>query len=365
MKNNQLFSFCSGFIVCLFLCPIIYFNRKPINKILGRVRTYDDRKVDLAENFDWFKPEKHHFIKNKKKLEESRFQLKRFLLDKDGYKIKRFSKINSKKYNFISNLEKIYDFKIIHESGLDSNSYFFVPKKSINRLIVFHQGHRGSFELSKNEIADFINKGYEVLAFQMPLKGTNSSIKNLKGVINRKHDNLIRFNSYDKSFISLFITPVILGIDNVIRTRKNDFESISMVGISGGGWTTVLAAAVDERINFSFPIAGSLPLPLTTYEIGIENTHTTFYSKFPYLDLYLLGSTGQNRFQVQISYTKDPCCFSGNRSTLYANYLSNLSKNFKGNFLIRIEDSNKHEISLSTLKFIHEKISLWSDKINK
>jgi hypothetical protein len=32
-----------------------------------------------------------------------------------------------------------------------------------------------------------------------------------------------------------------------------------MLGLSGGGWTTTLAAAIDPRIEVSFPTAGSTP----------------------------------------------------------------------------------------------------------
>jgi hypothetical protein len=32
-----------------------------------------------------------------------------------------------------------------------------------------------------------------------------------------------------------------------------------MLGLSGGGWSTTLAAAVDPRIQLSFPTAGSVP----------------------------------------------------------------------------------------------------------
>ena len=32
-----------------------------------------------------------------------------------------------------------------------------------------------------------------------------------------------------------------------------------MAGLSGGGWTTTFAAAIDKRITGSFPIAGSVP----------------------------------------------------------------------------------------------------------
>eukprot|EP01043_Picozoa_sp_COSAG02_P103688 COSAG02_NODE_39697_length_414_cov_0.596825_2_plen_47_part_01 len=39
---------------------------------------------------------------------------------------------------------------------------------------------------------------------------------------------------------------------NVLR-----YKHIVMVGISGGGWTTTVSAAIDPRIELSMPIAGS------------------------------------------------------------------------------------------------------------
>ena len=35
-----------------------------------------------------------------------------------------------------------------------------------------------------------------------------------------------------------------------------------MLGLSGGGWSTTLASAVDPRIQLSFPTAGSIPFDL-------------------------------------------------------------------------------------------------------
>ena len=33
-----------------------------------------------------------------------------------------------------------------------------------------------------------------------------------------------------------------------------------MVGLSGGGWTTNLLSAIDDRIRYSFSVAGSMPI---------------------------------------------------------------------------------------------------------
>jgi PhoPQ-activated pathogenicity-related protein len=37
------------------------------------------------------------------------------------------------------------------------------------------------------------------------------------------------------------------------------YKHIVMAGLSGGGWTTTISAAIDPRITLSMPIAGSMP----------------------------------------------------------------------------------------------------------
>ena len=84
-----------------------------------------------------------------------------------------------------------------------------------------------------------------------------------------------------------------------------------MTGLSGGGWTTTLYAAIDPTIRCSFPIAGSIPLYLRTgASIGDrEQTDPAFYTIAGYPDLYLLGAHGPGRKQIQILVRKDDCCF--------------------------------------------------------
>jgi hypothetical protein len=37
------------------------------------------------------------------------------------------------------------------------------------------------------------------------------------------------------------------------------YKHVVMFGLSGGGWSTTIAAAVDSRITLSIPVAGSVP----------------------------------------------------------------------------------------------------------
>src|SRR5436189_4849979 len=84
-----------------------------------------------------------------------------------------------------------------------------------------------------------------------------------------------------------------------------------MVGLSGGGWTTTICAAIDPRIRFSFPVAGTIPLALRTGgSVGDrEQYEPSFYRIAGYPDLYILGSQGHGRKQVQILVRRDDCCF--------------------------------------------------------
>jgi len=98
--------------------------------------------------------------------------------------------------------------------------------------------------------------------------------------------------------------------------RYTDFN---MVGLSGGGWTTTLAAAIDPRIKLSFPVAGTVPMYLRVepYNHDIEQYLPQLYGqRSPFLngvtgypDLYVLGATGSGRKQTQILNRHDNCCF--------------------------------------------------------
>lgn len=89
------------------------------------------------------------------------------------------------------------------------------------------------------------------------------------------------------------------------------YRAYHMLGLSGGGWTTTVYAAIDPAIRCSFPVAGTIPLYLRSGgSIGDrEQYEPTFYSLAGYQDLYVLGAHGRGRKQVQILGRKDDCCF--------------------------------------------------------
>ena len=117
--------------------------------------------------------------------------------------------------------------------------------------------------------------------------------------------------------IRYFLEPTLISLNyaqNRERSRSNQFPNyrrFHMIGLSGGGWTTTVCAALDPRITLSFPVAGTMPLYLRSGgSIGDrEQFQPSFYRIAGYQDLYILGGYGEARKQVQILVRKDDCCF--------------------------------------------------------
>ena len=132
--------------------------------------------------------------------------------------------------------------------------------------------------------------------------------------------------------------------------------------ISGGGWTTVLYSAIDDRISSSFPVAGSLPIFLRVEAKNVgdyEQIVSGLYQNTNYLELYLMGSYGKDRKQIQIFNEFDPCCFSGNFYTYYDDVVKlKLSSLGEGKFDVILDSSHKkHIISDNALNQIIDELS--------
>ena len=50
-----------------------------------------------------------------------------------------------------------------------------------------------------------------------------------------------------------FLEPAYLTMN---YAKAQGYDDVYMAGLSGGGWSTTFASAIDNRIKGSFPIAG-------------------------------------------------------------------------------------------------------------
>ena len=270
-------------------------------------------------------------------------------------------------FSNIKNLKRVDKITIEMEYGVNSIAYFFIPHEPNNKLIIYHHGHAGDFMLEKNTLAFFLNNGYSIVGFNMPLKGTNNQpvieTSDFGPVKFISHNQFLLLESSKFSPIKYFVEPIVLSLNYI--DENYDFDSYYMVGLSGGGWITVLYSAIDERISESYSIAGSYPLHLRheTKNIGdYEQLNPNIYRISNYLELYTMSSFGDNRKLVQLFIYNDPCCFQAELYDKfpYGNVIQDKLAILgdQGKFSVFLDSStNQHEISDYALSLILDDMS--------
>jgi len=273
--------------------------------------------------------------------------------------------VKDTRYNDISSLAKIDKISIVMEFGLESHVYHFIPKAPNKKVVLYHQGHEGDFYKGKAQIRRFLDAGYSVAAFSMPLLGLNNQptvqLPRVGKLKLTSHDHMKFLSPKNGHPVKYFVEPVAIVLNYL---EKNfDYSSVSMVGISGGGWTTTLAAAIDTRIEKSFPVAGSYPIYLRSnsprdwgdYEQTVPEMHRTAND----LELYILGSYGPNRKQLQIIDQYDACCFAGTKWETYKDIvIERVDKLGTGKFDLFLDTTHRgHFISEAAMNRILDELA--------
>jgi hypothetical protein len=216
----------------------------------------------------------------------------------------------------LSHLARVDEFRIDMAPGLQGLAYHFIPERANRELVVVHHGHACTMDDDpstadvgsgmQRTIQGLLREGYGVLGVFMPHMRP--------GDCTGHHEAMFHTNTIG-SPIKYFLEPVATSL-NYLKTQSRSghfpkYRTFHMTGLSGGGWTTTIYAAIDGTIRCSFPVAGSIPLYLRTGgSVGDrEQFESTFYSIAGYPDLYILGSEGRGRKQVQILNRRDDCCF--------------------------------------------------------
>jgi len=256
----------------------------------------------------------------------------------------------------LKNLDIIEEILIDMDFGVNSIAYLFHPNKSNNNLIIYHAGHDEGFINATDTIQFFLEEEFPVLAFSMPLESMNSRplVDTRFGKIRLKDHNHLSTLDFDGfSSLKFFIAPIVASLE---YTKKYNFDSISMVGLSGGGWTTVIYAALDPGISLSYPVAGSTPFYLRAkYDSwgDYEQNNMQIYGIANYIDLYIMGSIGKGRKQLQIFNNNDSCCYRGEEFESYDAIVQDAISNIgEGDFSVWIDDYDYHGISERALRLI-------------
>lgn len=277
----------------------------------------------------------------------------------------------------LANLERVDTLHIAMEGGQITVAHHFIPlANKVNRLVVLQQGHDCTLNDDRaladvgygmqRTINSLLGEGYSVLAFYMP--HINDQLPNDCAPI--QHDDMFATMHPTGSVLKYFLEPIAVGL-NYLQSRATvdgfpTYSSFGMIGLSGGGWTTVVYAAIDPRIGLSVPVAGSLPLYLRfpASEGDTEQNLAPFYRLAGYEDLHVMGSSGPGRRQVQVLNRHDNCCFGEayHRSDLSGMSFDQATRSYewrvrdtvsrigRGAFRLEIDEAApEHMISWSTI----------------
>ncbi len=226
---------------------------------------------------------------------------------------------------------RVEQWRVDMDHGLASTGILVHPENANGDLLIYHEGHDDSFKNHRIRIERFLKAGFAVLAMDMPLTGVNRTDR---GPI-RTHADLAELPFP----IHFFLEPVVRSLNYAVSAYG--FEAVYMTGFSGGGWTTVLAAALDTRIQGSYPVAGSYPFYVRSQIIDIEGdfeqNDAGLYRIASYIDLYVLGAAG--RRQLQIFNRFSPCCFPGSYASTYQPFVSAAAYDLGGSFGVYLDES--------------------------
>lgn len=197
-----------------------------------------------------------------------------------------------------------------------------VPTSANGRLVVYNPGHANTVGDGSNWSSD-VNGGYgDQRAIQALLTDGYSVL--LTFMPQFRPDDPPNGVNHQAMFTNPAMQPAIgsvwqyffgavLGGLNYVQNNAAaggfpQYTEYDMLGLSGGGWTTVVYAAVDTRIKTSIHVAGSEPLEFWGQDLQEEQTLAPLYDIAAYRDLYILGAAGGRR-QVQVLNRRDSCCF--------------------------------------------------------
>jgi len=251
-------------------------------------------------------------------------------------------------------------------SGMDfhSISYLLHPQNVVHadRLVIVHQGHvktvpDESLTLGIGTLTNrLLAEGYTVALMQMPLCGwnTDNTLRLPDGT--RISINGTRTDAHNDMFAKLtpptladgavfcfFLEPVVQTVNYFLSTSTSP-GPVSMIGLSGGAWTTHLISAIDPRVQLSIPVAGSAPLYVRNEGIGVgdyEQVYPPLYDEnigpkpeqagggvATWLEIYALGGYGAQRRQIMVTNKFEPSTlFAGTFPDTFKDIVSGVVRN--------------------------------------
>lgn len=230
--------------------------------------------------------------------------------------------------------------RVLLPNGFTSSIAVSAPESPNGALVLYHTGHEGYTARDRAAVRAFREAGYTVWRLDLPLIGQNTSgvtvdLPSYGRLTIREHRQMAYLDEVTEGHpLRYFVEPVVAAVN---RAEAEGFRDIFMTGLSGGGWVTILAAAVDPRIDASYPVAGGLPLALRF--AGPRRNWGDWEENLPELfriasfeDLSVLGAAGRSQIQVLNEY--DICCYNDPRYLDFVPAMQAVAKQLGGHFAV-------------------------------
>lgn len=268
------------------------------------------------------------------------------------------------------NLQSVNQYTIRMANGFSAVVDHFIPVNGNGKVFIYHSGHGYGYwweDFSVNGenggaglvIPALLKLGYSVLAIPLPLQGgPTPTMPTPDGLDWTQYWSMghIQMFQYLVNPYTYFFDPLIVTLNYVEDTYH--YSEINMAGLSGGGWATAVYSALDTRINYSFPVAGSIPLYLRKGFEGYGDAeqgddYNGLLGVANYVELYTMASAGNKRGQLQINNKFDNCCFYDNVRNLV--WVDSVKQKIdvlgQGRYNFFLEDSTlTHRVSSRSLK---------------
>ena len=215
-------------------------------------------------------------------------------------------------------------FEVTYPGGFPSRVTWFVPQAPAwGRYAIYHEGHGGAgVEIGAETIDWLLDRGWTVIAVDMPLLGVNS-VDAVPGL--EAHGQLDSLDDGVSSPVRFFVTPVRAIVDWIVELEAGRNPDILLIGRSGGGLTAYMYGAIDARVDVVVSVAGGRPIserldaPWGAAELGdYEQTVPHLYDAVGHEHLMLAaGSKGS----LYIFNQWDGCCFRIQPGSAFVEYL--------------------------------------------
>jgi hypothetical protein len=207
--------------------------------------------------------------------------------------------------------------------GGNGMAYLLTPPEAPrHRVVILGTGHTTSFDQSedgtgmRNVVQALLTENYSVLLMYMP----HFTPSDATGYSTGSHDLMFsdganRDDPVDVTNYRYFLEPSIVAINFLASNAApgGAFTDIALAGLSGGGWTTMMIAALDVRPRLSISVSGDMPSYVT--EVGID-AEQFVRSRLGVgdADLHVLAADGSAlggapRRQTHVLNRRDTCCF--------------------------------------------------------